>query len=240
MRAIREAAGLPAIVLGASYLGFGSVVRESGMSLLHGLVSTTTAWALPGQVVLVEMWALGASVVAMALAVALTNARLFPMTVSLMPLLRHDGLRGWRLYGLANFVAVTGWTFTMRRAPDMPVEDRSTYFLAFATTIWLTSVVCTAIGFVLAGAVPRSVALGLVFLNPLYFLLLFAAEARAPARALALGLGAILGPPLHILSPDWGLMAAGAVAGTAAFLGARAIDSRRAASGETGDGGAGR
>jgi predicted branched-subunit amino acid permease len=228
-RAVREAIGLPAIVLGASYLGFGSVVREGGMTLTQGLVSTATAWALPGQVVLVELWALGASVLAMALAVALTNARLFPMTVSLMPLLRHDGLRGWRLYVLANFVAVTGWTFTMRRAPEMPVADRSVYFLAFATTIWLASLACTAIGFVLAGAVPRSVALGLVFLNPLYFLLLFAAEARAPARALALGLGALAGPPLHLLSPDWGLMAAGVLAGTGAFVGMR-IAARRKAS----------
>ena len=46
----REAFGVPAIVLGASFLGFGALVREAGLSPWHGLLSTALGWALPGQV----------------------------------------------------------------------------------------------------------------------------------------------------------------------------------------------
>ncbi|MNC98204.1 hypothetical protein D3C83_160960 [compost metagenome] len=48
-------------------------------------------------------------------------------------------------------------------------------------------------------------------------MLIFAADARARARALALGLGAVLGPPMHLVSPGWGLLATGLVAGTVAY-----------------------
>ena len=39
-----EAAGAPAIIMGASFVGFGSLVRESGLSLAFGLVSSATGW----------------------------------------------------------------------------------------------------------------------------------------------------------------------------------------------------
>jgi hypothetical protein len=48
-------------------------------------------------------------------------------------------------------------------------------------------------------------------------MLIFAADVRARARALALGMGAIIGPPMHLVSPDWGLLATGLVAGTLAY-----------------------
>jgi predicted branched-subunit amino acid permease len=224
---VREAIGLPSIVLGASFLGFGSVVRDSGLEMWHGLVSTITAWALPGQMVLIELYGVGASLAAMAVAVALTNARLLPMTVSLLPQLRHPGLPAWRMYLYANFVAVTGWAFAMRKNPELPVEHRADWFLAFAATLWVVSIAATAAGWHLAGAVPRPVALGLVFLNPLYFFLLLLADARTPTRWMAIGLGALLGPPLHLATPEWGLLATGLVAGTAAFLAGRRIEAAR-------------
>ena len=57
--AAKEAAGMPALVLGASYIGFGSLVRESGIGLGLGLFSTLSAWALPGQVALIELYGVG-------------------------------------------------------------------------------------------------------------------------------------------------------------------------------------
>jgi predicted branched-subunit amino acid permease len=71
------------------------------------------------------------------------------------------------------------------------------------------------------------VSLGLVFLNPIYFLLVFIVDLQQRLRALALVSGAVLGPPLHALSPDWGLLLAGLVAGTAAFAIDHAMRSRR-------------
>jgi hypothetical protein len=81
----------------------------------------------------------------------------------------------------------------------------------------VVSLLCTAVGWELAGRVPRTVTLGLVFLNPLYFLLLFLIDTPARGRLLALGFGAALGPLLHLATPDWGLLLCGLVAGTLAF-----------------------
>ncbi|MDZ4735579.1 MAG: AzlC family ABC transporter permease [Rhodospirillaceae bacterium] len=214
---MRLAAGIPAIVLASSYLGFGVLARESGLGLGQSIASTATGWALPGQIALVELYAVGASWFAIAIAVALTNARLLPMTVTLMPYLRHPGTPRWKYYLAAHYVAVTGWANTMQRAPHMTTRGRLPFFFGIVAVLWTSTLVTTAIGYQLPDLLPSSVTIGLVFLNPIYFMLIFAADARARARALALVFGAILGPLLHLVSPDWGLLATGLIAGSAAF-----------------------
>jgi predicted branched-subunit amino acid permease len=75
--------------------------------------------------------------------------------------------------------------------------------------------------------VPHPVTLGLVFLNPIYFLLLFAADLASRPRLMALGFGAALGPVLHLITPDWGLLLCGLIAGSLAFALDRARARRR-------------
>ena len=150
----------------ASYVGFGSLVRESGIGLGLGLFSTLSAWALPGQVVLVELYGVGASLLVICLAVALTNARLMPMVITLMPLVHDPAVPRWRYYLYSHLVAVTAWAFSMRRCPDMARPLRLPYFVGFAVSLWIASLIGTAAGFLLADSVPRSITLGLVFLNP--------------------------------------------------------------------------
>ena len=224
--AVREALGLPGLVLFASYVGFGSLVRESGLGLPEGLVSTATGWALPGQVALVELYAVGASVVTIALAVALTNTRLMPMVVTIMPLLRGRKGPRWWFYALAHVIAVTSWANGMRRLPQLEPADRLPWFAAYGATLWATTMAGTAIGFLLAGMVPHPVTLGLVFLNPIYFMLLFAEDLRDRAKALSLGLGAVMGPLLHLAAPAYGLLVTGLAAGTLAFALDRALARR--------------
>ncbi|WP_342241569.1 AzlC family ABC transporter permease [Inquilinus sp. OTU3971] len=215
---VRDVLGAPLLVLGASYLGFGSLVRASGLGLPVGLLSTLTGWALPGQMVLIEAYAVGASLLAMVAAVALVNVRLLPMTLVLLPGLRVPGRPRWWDYAAAHLVAVTGWVQGMRVCPTLPPEQRLPYFVGFAGILWASCVAWTAAGYYLVTAVPASVSLGLVFLNPLYFILVLTADLRNRARLGAMVLGAALGPPLYRLDPEWGLLATGLIAGTAAFL----------------------
>src|SRR3546814_14067854 len=91
----------------------------------------------------------------------------------------------------------------MRVCPTLPPGQRLPYFAAFGTALWSICLVTTALGFYLAGLLPGFVTLGLVFLNPIYFMLVFVADARPRARVLALVAGAPTGPPLHLLSPHW-------------------------------------
>lgn len=216
--AVKDALAAPALVLGASYVGFGSLCRESALNWAQSLTSTASAWALPGQVATIELYAVGANTVLIMLAAALTNARLLPMTVTLMPFLRAPGTPRWRYFLAAHFVAVTAWAQGMQRCPRLPTDQRLPYFTGFAMTLWLASLIGTAIGFLAAGALPDAMVLGLVFLNPLYFMLIFLSDLRYRLRALALAFGAALGPPLFMIDADWGLLTTGIVAGTAAFL----------------------
>jgi len=215
---IRRAAGVPAIVLGASFVGFGALVQQTGLSIWHALFSTATGWAQPGQVALFELYGLGASIVVIAAAVTLTSVRLLPMAVTLMPLVRAPGTPRWLYYLAANWVAVTTWAFAMRDCPRMPVEQRLPYFMGFSCTLWGVSLVTTGLGFILAAAVPLPVTLGLVFINPIYFMLMTAADVRSRTRVLAAVLGAAGGPALYLLTPDWSLLLAGVGAGTLGFL----------------------
>lgn len=215
--AARDALGMPSVVLGASYIGFGSLVRESGLSVWLGLFSTLSGWALPGQIALVELYSVGASLIAISVAVGMTNARLMPMVITLMPLLRDRAVPRWRYYLYSHLVAVTAWAVAMRRCPELPAAERLPYFLGFALTLWAVTLVATAVGFFLAGWVPEPVKLGLVFLNPIYFMLVFASDVRLRARVIALLLGAVLGPSIHRVAPDWSLLLSGLIGGTLAW-----------------------
>lgn len=213
----RRALGTPSVVLGASFIGFGALVQQVGLDLWHALFSTATGWALPGQVALVELYALGTPLLAIALAVGLTNARLLPMAITLLPIVRAPGIHRVFYYLAAHLIAVTGWIAAMRDCPRLPVAQRLPYFVGFAGALWCVTLVTTALGFALAGAVPREVTLGLVFINPIYFMLLLFADLRGRSRILAAVLGAILGPLSYLIVPDWSLLLTGVAAGSLAF-----------------------
>lgn len=79
-------------------------------------------------------------------------------------------------------------------------------------------------GYYVAIALPLPLTLGLVFLNPIYFMLVFAADLRVRPRVYAMVLGAISGPLFFLASPQMGLLITGLVAGTVGFLLGRAHD----------------
>ena len=215
-RGFRDALGAPVLLLFASFLGFGSLVHAADLSFFAAFVSTIITFALPGQIVVIELFATGATLAVIALAVALTNVRLLPMTVSLMP---HFGaVARWKRYALAHLIAVTGWVQAMSVFAATPPAERFPYYVGFSHALLLSTILGTTIGFGLAGGLPAPVSLGLIMVNPIYFLLMLSRNLAVPAHAWAMGLGAVCGPLFYMVSPDWGLLATGIVAGTAGFL----------------------
>ena len=165
---------------------------------------------------MVEMMAIGAPMIAVALAVSVANARFMPMTMALLPHMQVSGHARWWYYLVSQFVSLNPWAAGMRDCPTMPHHLRLPYFFAFAAVCVAAATAGTVVGYLATSVLPRPVTLGLVFLNPAYFALVFA-DVRTRSGALALFFGAPLGPVAHMLSPDWGLPAAGLVAGTLAF-----------------------
>src|SRR3970282_2122894 len=75
---IREASGIPVAVVAAGYVGFGALAADYGIPVGITVLSTVAIWALPGQLILVEMHTLGAPFVALLLSVVLSSARFLP------------------------------------------------------------------------------------------------------------------------------------------------------------------
>lgn len=209
-------------------LGFGALAFETGLSLALALACTGGIWALPGQIVLIEMYVSGAPGALTVLAVVLTGARFLPMAVSLMPVLNDPRHRRATVYAAAQLLAMTSWAWTMRRCADMPREDRLPYFIGFAGACWAVCLVATAAGFYLAGSFPPLLRLGFLFLSPVYFVVLLIGDARTPLGIVALLCGAVAGPLLHLVDPQWSVLSAGVIGGTAAYFVQRCMGRRHA------------
>ncbi len=215
-RAVRDASGLPSIILLSSMTGFGSLAQESGFSLPQALAITLGVWGLPGQVALAELYAAGSDVIAIVMAVSMANARFMPMAVSLMPVLREGMTRpGW-LYALVQMMSINTWAAAMRQSARLEPPQRRLYFVAFAGVCVSAALTGTVVGFAATTTLDRPVALGLIFLSPLFFALLLSVS-KDRSIALSLVIGAICGPALHLLSHDWGVLLAGVIAGSFAF-----------------------
>ena len=214
---IRNAFGVPALLLFSAMTGFGSLAQEQGLTLYMSMLSTVLIWSLPGQVVHVELYGMGAPAIAVALGVASANARFMPMTLSMMPVF-HDSPhnRRWN-YLLAHMISINTWAEMLRRGPEIRADRRAAYFLGFAFTCMIAGVVGVVQGYLLFESMPQTVSLCLVFLVPIYFGLLMS-NTLHPPFLLAFLLGALFGPPMHLLTPEWGLVLTGLLTGTLAYL----------------------
>ncbi len=214
---VRESFGVPGAVLAATYIGFGALAFSSGIPVWIVIVSTITIWALPGQLVMVDMWQIGAPIIAIVLAVMLTNARFLPMTVTLMPVIRDPRHRPWVYYLAAQCVAMSSWIICMRRGPELPAPDRVAYLCGLAVGFISIGACAGTVGYYIAGSIPPVAQIGMVFLAPVYFVVFLIVEVRTRLVAVALACGGIAGPLLYLVTPQWSVLLAGFIGGTLAF-----------------------
>ena len=213
---IRDAMGAPVLVLFAGMVGFGAMGRTHGFDAWMTGLTSLLMFALPGQVVMLEMFISGASLLAIGFAVTLTSTRFVTMVVTLFPQL-HRRDRNPLLYLWVHMLAMTAWAVSMREFPRMRAQHRLNYFIGLALPCWLISPLGTVLGYYVAGWVPTPVTMALVFINPLFFLLTFT-DVKPWGNRLAIGLGCLLGPLFFMLDADSSLLLTGLVGGTAAYL----------------------
>lgn len=232
LQGFKDALRAPVWVLCASMVGFGAVGRTHDLSVGWMVLTTLLIFALPGQILLMEMMLSGASWITTGLAVSLSSSRFVTMAVTLLPRLdRAD--KTPRLYAHVHLMAMTSWAICMNRFDRMPPGSRLPFFLGFALPCWFLSVPATWLGHAMATHVPTAVTLALVMLNPLFFLLSFAA-AKPTSNRLAVVLGLLLGPLFYLWDEGSSLLLTGLVGGTLAFVisehvAKRATSARRSA-----------
>lgn len=213
---IRDAMLMPFWMVFGSMIGFGSMAQDAGVSIGVALGATIGIWGLPGQVALVELLAVGLPVLAIVVASSMANMRFMPMCVVVMPHFRgNQTATRWR-YLLAQMLSINIWTVFMRRGPTLDIEDRLPFYVAVSVTCLVAGGLGTAIGYVASGVLPLYVTVSLVFLNPAYFVFVFS-SVRYRNCIIAVVLGALTGPLLYQISPDWSVPVTGLMAGTVAF-----------------------
>ncbi len=214
---IRNAFGLPALLLFSAMTGFGSFAQEQGFSLYMSMLSTIMIWGLPGQVVHVELFGMGAPLIAVVLGVAGANARFMPMTLSMMPIFeKSPHNRRWN-YLLAHMISINTWAEMLQTGPEIRSERRVAYFLGFSLTCMIAGIIGVLQGYILYESMSQTVSICLIFLVPIYFGLIMSNTIHLPF-IIAFVFGCILGPTIHLLTPEWGLVLSGLIAGTLAYL----------------------
>jgi len=181
------------------------------------VLSTVVVWALPGQIIFVEMSSIGAPVAATVIAVMLSSARFLPMTVMFMPEVRDPAHRSWKYYALAHVLSLSGWTMAVMRFPDIPRAQRLHWYFGFAMVLMLASSLSTAAGYLGADQLSPMARLVLVFMVPMYYLLILASGAHERVAAIGLACGAVAGPLMQLVTPEWGVVITGLVGGTIAY-----------------------
>jgi predicted branched-subunit amino acid permease len=217
LRGARAAFSIPGLILASAFVGFAGLARDAGITFAETVFMTAFVWALPAKVVLVGAITSGNTLIAAAFAVALSSVRLTPMVVSLMPELRGPRTRTWVLYLLSHFVAVTSWVIAMERLRGIPRDSRTSYYAGLGSTLLLNNIAVVAVFFLVADDLPPIVSAALLLLTPMYFLTSLWGSARERAAHVAMGLGLVLGPVFHVLTPAFDLLAAGALGGGLAY-----------------------
>ena len=210
--------GSPAIALGASFIAIGALLKNIGFTIQESIFSTFLTYALPGSLVMAESMLIGASLINIFLAVWLVNARLYPMTVSLMPLLIHKNQPRWKYYLSCHFIAVSSWLIMKDNYEKIEKENRIDFWIGIGTATWLVAIVSTIIGYVASDLLNKDMLIGLAIVNPVYFMCMMLGAMKTIQISWSVILGTILGPLFYFLSPEWCILFGGFVAGTIAFL----------------------
>lgn len=209
------------VVITVTYVGFGALTHDYGLSVIWAMLSTVLVWAGPAQVILATALGAGTSLIACALAVALSSVRLLPMVVALLPLIRPERPRLWQLILPVHFTAVSVWVEAMRLAPTMARERRLAFCNGVGSVLMFAAVAATAVGYYLAAALPALFGAAAMFITPMSFLVSTARNSRLLLEKAALALGLVVGPLLAVSKVELDLLWTGLIAGTLAYLLAR-------------------
>ena len=208
----------PAVALAASFVAIGALFKNIGLNIQESIFSTFLTYALPGSLIMAESLIVGASLLNIFLAVWLVNARLFPMTVSLFPLLSHKSQPRLKYYLACHFVAVSAWLIMKENYKFVERKFRLDYWIGVGTANVSVAVSATAFGFFIADYLNQDMMIGLAIVNPVYFTCVMVGAMKTIQMSLAVILGSVFGILFYFISPEWCILIGGFTAGTLAYF----------------------
>ena len=208
----------PAIALGCCFIAIGALLKNIGFNIQESIFSTMLIYALPGSLVMAESILVGASLLSIFIAVWFVNARLYPMAVSLFPLMMDENQPKWKYYLSCHFIAVSAWLIMKSNYETIEKKDRVDFWIGIGSATWSVAVLSTILGFYLSDYLNKDMLMGLAILNPIYFTCMMVGAMKTIQITLSVSLGAILGPVFYFFSPEWSILLGGLIAGSIAFL----------------------
>jgi len=208
----------PAIALGCCFIAIGALLKNIGFNIQESIFSTMIIYALPGSLVMAESILIGASLFSIFIAVWFVNARLYPMAVSLFPLMMHDDQPKWKYYLSCHFIAVSAWLIMKSNYENIEKKDRVDFWIGIGSATWSVAVLATILGFYISDYLNKDMLMGLAILNPIYFTCMMVGAMKTIQVSLSVILGAVLGPVFYFFSPEWSILLGGLLAGTFAFF----------------------
>jgi predicted branched-subunit amino acid permease len=205
------------IVLFVTYLGIGALAHDTHFSLAWTLASTLFVWAGPAQIILITTLGSGATVIQSAIAVTVSAVRLFPMVVSVLPLMRTPKTKRRELIFAAHLTAVTLWVECHRFLPQVPRERRIAFVHGLGFGLVSVCLTSNTIGYFLAANLTQTLGAAILLLTPLSFLLSTARNSRETADMVALVLGLVLYPVAARMNSGLDILVSGLIAGTIAY-----------------------
>ncbi len=206
-----------AFVIIFTYIGFGAMCHDYGLSVGWAMLSTALQWAGPAQVVLVTGLGPGTVLIETAVAVGLSSVRFLPIVVSLIPLVKRDDTRPWQLLLPVHFMAVSVWVEAMRHAPGLPREHRIPFCNGVGLALLSLGTVFTAVGYYMQAVLPALFGAAAMFITPISFLTSTARNARQLLEKAALALGLAIGPVLAVSQVQFDLLWTGVIGGSLAY-----------------------
>ena len=208
----------PAIPLAACFIALGALLKDAGLNLQQSTASSFFTYALPGQLVMAESLVLGASLVNIFIAVWLVNFRLYPMTVSLFPILKHKSQPKWKYYLSCHFLAISSWLIAKDLCKKINIKYRIDFWIGVGFGTWSTAVIMTIVGYSLTDYLNKDMLIGLAIVNPVYFICMMIGAMKNLSMNMAIIGGIILGPIIYLFSAEWAILITGIVVGTIAFF----------------------
>jgi predicted branched-subunit amino acid permease len=226
---VRQAMSGPAFFVAIAMIGVGGLAKVAGFPAGAAFLSTLTIWAGPAQVLFFGSVAAGVALPAIALSISLSSIRFLPMCLTVLPMLRTPRTRNLTMFIAAHFIAVTVWAESLRRLPEIERDARLPFFFGFAIACILNTAAFTTTGYYLTAALPTPLAIGVLFLTPVYFLSTLVRNARSPIDWLGMVFGLALSPLTQaFVGGGFDLLALGLGGGTLAYLAGRALERPRA------------
>jgi predicted branched-subunit amino acid permease len=196
------------------FLAVGATSANAGLDVIQGVTLSLLVFAAPAQLIIADMVA-SQNIGAVLLTTLVINFRFTVMSTALMAFFRSVS-KGALFAGLAMISASTfGVSFIRFKDKDDPLSggEMFRYYLGVSALSFVTAVLSTLLGAVLATRANAAVLEVTKLILPLYFATLLAREWGKARPLIAAGLGFVCAAIAEPLYPNFGLVIAAVLVG---------------------------